>query len=415
MKKIILVFCLVPAFHFLKAQSKTEPFISVPVEYVSVYQPVNKVDKHLKLEMDYGKSSVKNKKAAAEIKDAQIASVDLVYTDFPKGINLEKLNQQRLAELKKTAPQLFKDEKITWRMVAQTNCETKKDAENLFHGIVITYRPAPSPESMAAEVSYLKSFTEGIKPTDADKTEEIKESFESTLPVTITSSLITDGKLISTTTFTYPSLEDSTLFKVFDRNKNWNEKLIVMDVTGSMSPYTAQLFAWLKLNTIDHRIKQFIFFNDGDRTPDHKKIIGKTGGIYETRSADFTSVSGKVYEAMINGCGGDTPENNIEALLKGTELCPYSEDIILIADNWANVKDIELAGEIKKPVHIILCGTWFGINTQYLDLARITGGTVHTIEEDLNDLALLNEGETITLGGTIFKIIKGKFVKTGRA
>lgn len=48
---------------------------------------------------------------------------------------------------------------------------------------------------------------------------------------------------ISSETYTsfYQPKPDSTLFKVFKRNPNWNKQLMVCDFTGSMSPYTAQL------------------------------------------------------------------------------------------------------------------------------------------------------------------------------
>src|SRR5690606_24582422 len=36
--------------------------------------------------------------------------------------------------------------------------------------------------------------------------------------------------------------------KVFDRNKQWKNCLIVTDVTGSMFPYLAQFQMWHKLN-----------------------------------------------------------------------------------------------------------------------------------------------------------------------
>jgi hypothetical protein len=96
-------------------------------------------------------------------------------------------------------------------------------------------------------------------------------------------------------------------------------------------------------------------------------------------------------------------------LIKTQERAPECKEIIMIADNFANVKDISLLEKVKKPVHIILCGARVGVNLDYLNIARATGGSVHTIEQDLEDLAKLNEGETITIKGQKFKIEKGKF------
>jgi len=62
-----------------------------------------------------------------------------------------------------------------------------------------------------------------------------------------------------------------------------------------------------------------------------------------------------------------------------------------------------------------LCGTEDGINPQYLEIARESGGSVHTVEEDIYNLALLNVGETIRIGGQVFKIEPGgKFVQLER-
>ncbi|MCH2085530.1 MAG: hypothetical protein MK226_24320, partial [Saprospiraceae bacterium] len=66
---------------------------------------------------------------------------------------------------------------------------------------------------------------------------------------------------------------------------------------------------------------------------------------------------------------------------------------------------------IDRPVRIILCGTQFGINKQYLDLARATKGSVHTIEKDISNLMNLREGEKITISGRTFVIENGKFIE----
>jgi len=210
---------------------------------------------------------------------------------------------------------------------------------------------------------------------------------------------------------------DSTIFKVFKRNPQWNNMAIVCDFTGSMSPYTSQLLVWYKLNlkTNSERIKLFSFFNDGDNKPDDKKKIGKTGGIYNTRGQTFEDVMQLATKTMRAGGGGDTPENNIEALLEAIEKCPDCKDIIMIADNFATPRDLSLLSKVHKPINIILCGTYGGINTNYLDIAKATNGSLHTIEEDILNLMNLNEGEKITIDGKLYKIKHGKFVRIYKA
>jgi hypothetical protein len=185
---------------------------------------------------------------------------------------------------------------------------------------------------------------------------------------------------------------------------------IVGDVTGSMYPYTAQLLLWLKLKSLDSLTTSYTFFNDGDDLPDRKKVISKTGGIYSNVCTSFTEVLDLVKSTMKKGGGGDAPENDVEALLQSERRFPGSAFHVLIADNWAPVKDIKLAGLITKPVRIVLCGVVDdAINTDYLDLARLTKGSVHVLENDLLNLARMHEGEVLKIGKKEYKIVGGHF------
>jgi Leucine-rich repeat (LRR) protein len=87
----------------------------------------------------------------------------------------------------------------------------------------------------------------------------------------------------------------------------------------------------------------------------------------------------------------------------------YSE-IVLIADNNACVRDIELADRIGKPVRIILCGYTKaeGVNPHYAYLAKMTGGGIYTIEKDFEEIniELGEKGEIKTNKEKRFKITK---------
>ena len=45
----------------------------------------------------------------------------------------------------------------------------------------------------------------------------------------------------------------------------------------------------------------------------------------------------------------------------------------------------------------------------HIDLAKATGGSIHTMEEDLTELSALNEGEILKILGKKYIIEKGKF------
>ncbi|MGB0525883.1 MAG: hypothetical protein ACPGJS_23085, partial [Flammeovirgaceae bacterium] len=80
-------------------------------------------------------------------------------------------------------------------------------------------------------------------------------------------------------------------------------------------------------------------------------------------------------------------------------------------DNGAAPRDIALTKKIKHPMKIILCGTKHGVNPIYLDIARRNKGSIHTIEEDLENLMKLTEGELIDIGEKRYQIKDGEFVE----
>jgi len=204
---------------------------------------------------------------------------------------------------------------------------------------------------------------------------------------------------------------DNVILKVFERNKHWKDKLIVCDLTGSMSPYAAQLELWYKLNYAKEQNLQFVFFNDGDNKADDKKVIGETGGIYYTPSKGIDSLAYKMIYVENAGWGGDGPENNMEALLKGTKAAKPFKELVMIADNNAPVKDIVLLESFTIPVRIILCGVQNEIEPDYLRIAYKTKGSIHTMEEDILGISKLLDGQEIKIGNNMYRLMKGKFVQ----
>ena len=178
--------------------------------------------------------------------------------------------------------------------------------------------------------------------------------------------------------------------EVLNRNSQWENCLVVTDVTGSMYPYLAQFLLWHQKNLdIRKGNHDFVFFNDGDNIRDDLKIVGKVGGIYYKKTALYDTLKSKMSLAMQSGFGGDGPENNIEAILFGLEKYPNCKEVILIADNFASPCDMKLLQKIKVPVHVILCGA-NSINVEYIKIAKKTKGSIHTIEQDLYNLDKLS-------------------------
>lgn len=416
MKKYILI-CSLFVVIGTNAQKKSVDQLVDQLESVqNIYIPLTKSGKHLYLKMGYGSSEISNPEEINQLKGVKIACIDIVYSDFPKNKKLENLLKVRIENLLILKADLLNFKEIRWNLIRQTNCSTIETAKKLFHGIVITYRPFQSKKETRAEITFLDSI---LRPISKSKrgwtitttfTIDPKTGLKKVLHVSDTVfSKEKKSHFIFTPTLTNLG-NNPVVTKVLERNK-WVKMLITADLTGSMSPYTAQLLTWFQLNNTAGKVNRFVFFNDGDMKLNHEKIIGNTGGIYETTSSKFEDVKALAYKTMMNGCGGDSPENNIEALLKGIKLSPDCKNIVMIADNWAPIKDFSLASRIKTPIKIILCGTDFGINVQYLNLARITGGSIHTIENDITELMKVGEGEIIIIEGQSFKIIHNSFVK----
>ena len=196
---------------------------------------------------------------------------------------------------------------------------------------------------------------------------------------------------------------DSTVSSVFNRHPEWQKMLVVCDATGSMSPYYADLVMWIKLNAERRDLSGFTFFNDGDKKPDHAKVIGSTGGIYHSKSNSPTDAVQTLTNTTKAGSGGDQPENNIEALEAAMKKFKDAESIILIGDSYAPVKDIVLLKNISKPVHVVVCGDAQYIHPDYLEIAFKTGGSIHRMNDEL-DFSKISDNKAITFGGIEYEI-----------
>ncbi len=197
---------------------------------------------------------------------------------------------------------------------------------------------------------------------------------------------------------------------------DWKNKIIVTDATGSMSPYWDQVVIWHALHMIADEKNAYIFFNDGDRKARKDKLIGSTGGIYQTEESNLKAILNAMREATSNGSGGEQEENDIEALLKGLALRKNEEELVLIADNYSDVRDMELLTKLNVPVRIVLAGVrkGLGVHEDYLELAYKTGGSIHTLEQDVFNLKNMLDGQSIIIGKYEYRVMRGKFIQVSK-
>lgn len=421
-----------------------------------------------------------------------IERIDVVYSINKENptYDQERLNKQRIVKFQQAFP-AAKNELIQWNLIGQEGYTNKSEAQDLFHGFVIYYRPSPTPESMEKEINYIDELLgfgnnsieeQEIKPDKEMSSSNVVSATETKVILGDDASLdfsercyqrytitkfctqkeiwkLNDsihalpGFTSSEYTYTagleendpedphnyiynYVLLQEECMDEavtkvmefifgfdyanyntdypivadVFERNESWKNALVVMDVTGSMSPYIGETMSWLRETQKSGQIAAFTFFNDGDNKADGTKVMGRVGGVYSIKNNNFNEVYEVMKETMRKGGGGDAPENNIEATIKGLKEFNEVDEIVMVADNWATPRDLKLVEELNRPVHIIVCGSRGGVNIAYLQLAFKTGGSVHTIEEDL-ELMDVKPNETFKLGNYYYTLIGGKIVK----
>lgn len=450
MKKVLLSLFIFTGCIVFNAQNiSIDKLLSQKSELVKRYDISFKKPNTLLLKMDFNSPEILNKEDVNFLENVEISKVELYYTAFQisESFSQPKLNRARLENLKAILPSVFDDPDIVWVFKGQNDCKDEEQARTYFHGFVITYVSKSAVPDTKREIADIKKIAlsdslgyDSVYTVYQTKLKRKKYKTGYYLPVIKSKrdkgivyerrgiakrktqyavrvdtvrygverhKFVKDKNAMS---FVKRNLSDSTIFAVLRRNANWKDIAFVCDVTGSMSAYTTQLMVWYKLNAIGDKVQSFTFFNDGDNKPEWKKKIGKIGGVYQVEAGNYEAVAMVIEKAMLAGGGGDAPENNCEALIGAIKAHPEAKEYVMIADNFANIKDIELMKQINKPVHIILCGTSeFIVNTDYLDLARATKGSIHSIEQDIENLVNINEGQIVTFDHKKYILKQGKF------
>lgn len=180
--------------------------------------------------------------------------------------------------------------------------------------------------------------------------------------------------------------------EVMDRNERC---ALIMDVTGSMSDHVASMKRWIKQNEDSLNFTSFTFFNDGDDKSTRKKKIGSTGGVYTT--FHLANLSNLIAETMRRGGGGERPENDIEAILHTQEKDTMCDAILLVGDNYSEVRDIGLLRSVNKRVNVLMCSVKRSIRPDYLLIAKYTGGYL-IYNGEIIVLKNIQKGQILSIG-----------------
>lgn len=402
------------------------------------------------------------------LRDTMIERIDLVYTVFRRSETFDqvKLNKERYEMFQQFFPQAFNNNLIDWNLMAQNGTMDYEEAQTYFHGFVIYLKPhrvttkngitigtamdtrVDEPETRTLETNeevakiktlldkstatkivqdttytkirkrfwtgkYLaktkagrkkgKRFTkEGPDRPKEYRFKEIKEMKIVEREVPDLDAAPEPEKVIAEIT------DDSVVYSVLNRTLGrWEDHVVVQDVTGSMHPYLTQTLLFLRSHIQKNTTEKFVFFNDGDSKPDGP--LGYSGGCYYTSADNVKEIEEMAFEAMRNGKGGKAPENDVEAILYGINKFPNCKGVVLIADNFSRVRDFRLIPRLMKlgkPVRVVVCGIAKGdvVNLDYIYLARYTGGSIHTLNEDIMDLADKKDGSAFKIGSQYFQI-----------
>lgn len=346
----------------------------------------------------------------------EIVSVHLVYTRYRQvdTFNQPKLNEKRFYRLAEKHPRWFKNEDIEWRIFEQTKAKTEKRARKMFHGFIVFLKENKDPSFVEREFEILDDIIGKIKDTIEtipDKTTwRVKRKyFETGRYLPWRKDLLQKGVRYSSAGIwfrkpemrveidsiprrTIPgyskpsglykgeSLRSLDVYNSLIRHSFRRKWAIVTDVTGSMSPFTGQVLAFIKNHPYHTDSTNYSFFNDGNGAPELIKRIGISGGVYTVKNKSFDSIYSTVKKAMNAGDGGDLPENNIEAILRTIKKWPDTDTVLMIADEMAPVKDMALLKYVEKPVVTLICSHFNTgkIPKQYVQIARVTHGGILT-------------------------------------
>jgi hypothetical protein len=363
-------------------------------------------EKHVVLTNGYAQYRIKDKQKWDSYNDEKTPyKVDIVFTKYPRLrkdwiTNYYSLLANRLKELFSIDSTLNRNN-IEFNIVMQVNCFSAAETKKMYHGIVIYYKDK-------SEIAVNEALSDGYRYLYSEKRRKNLPPLLKNLK--INDSIATD-EMIAYQIIDQMGLVDkintADVYDVLERHQNWNNIVIVMDWTGSMYAYSGQIILWHSLNFKISRVDKFVFFNDGNHKKSWDKEIGSTGGIYDFEADSLHEVIEAMYEITQNGRGGDSPENDIEALIYAQNKWPDVKELFLIADNNSSIRDLRLMDQINVPVHVILCRPGFKQHLHYINLAYKTGGTIHNINEDVETFDELEKNGKMKIFGYIWYLRDG--------
>ena len=200
--------------------------------------------------------------------------------------------------------------------------------------------------------------------------------------------------------------EQSAVYRSMEEVIPKEKIALVMDVTTSMSQHLAAMNWWVANSADSLNIVHYTFFNDGDNMDDQKKKAGRTGGIHHGN--ELRDLPATLLESMRRGNGGDIVENDFEAVLAAQNQQIGADAILLIVDNFSDVRDENLMDQINMKTYVLIAGDVSAPRECYLNLAKATGGAI-LFDGKRISLENVHSGGRVTIGNATYLFDGKKF------
>ena len=150
---------------------------------------------------------------------------------------------------------LFENRFWGFDLISQTKATSPEEGKKMFHGFIVTFRPNSTNNTLSLEAKYLENLADALSKQDSIDNDTIPKKYTIKTHYDMQIGYLHDtvwyvdsARLPTVPDFFYDQelYNDSTVLNAFDRNKSWKNFIVVTDVTGSMSPYIAQVVIWLK-------------------------------------------------------------------------------------------------------------------------------------------------------------------------
>ncbi len=387
-------------------ENPTETFLEPQIDPILTQLPVTSANSNT------SKINTINRTAPAKFLEGETALMNHFRVNL---VNSPDVTPQRIDKWVSVSFTVKADGSVDSLIFMETYPNAAKDqVENAFEKMpewipaMANGKPVDSKVNMEIRVSYSADVNglytrDGFKPDFSDRknTEPVVEEESTTVNLLVKPEPIT--------------VKSSAVYKGLELFKGKTNTALVMDVTGSMTTHIAAMLHWVRLYHLNSPFTSYTFFNDGDMKTTKQKKIGETEGIYMAQN--FEEVGDVIKKAMMKGNGGEAPENDLESVIHAFSNDPNAHSVVLVGDNYSEVRDLELLTNITRPVHVILCAAPKFVRCDYLSIAKETGGLV-ILNGEVFDLSSIQKGDIVQLqkidykynGSTFETLYKGEII-----